>query len=94
MDICKNFFVCLYFLEILRKCAPDDQGVKVPSRLFESFLIQKTKPAPPFCPVASDGEDICESRVQGGETLQEGASVQPESHVLGRGLLAPFRLVA
>lgn len=32
---------------------------------FEIFIIQKTKPAPLSCPVASDVQEVCESRGPG-----------------------------
>ena len=57
------------------------------SRPFESFIIQKTKQAPPSCPMTPDGE----SRGRRGEGLEAGAGVQPESLVLGRG---PFSSVS
>ena len=42
---------------------------------FESFTIQKTKLAPLSCRVASDWEEVCESRGQGGEGFEAGTVV-------------------
>ena len=41
-------------------------------RPFETFILQKTKPAPPSGPVASDLEEVCESRGQGEKARKQG----------------------
>lgn len=58
---------------------------------FEIFIIQKTKPAPPSCPVASDLEELCESAGREGEGLEAGVVSRPVSLALGRG---PFSSIS
>ena len=58
---------------------------------FESFIIQKTKLAPLSCPLASDWEEVCESRGHGGEGFEAGTGVWRPGSCLG---LWPFSSIS
>lgn len=68
-------------------------------RPFETFILQKTKPAPPPGPEASDLEEVCESRGQGEKAWKQGLEpwkqgLEPASLPWAAALSAPFQLVA
>lgn len=54
-------------------------------RPFEIFIIQTTKPAPPSCSVASDLEEVCESRGQGEKAWEQELVSRLTSHAPGPG---------
>lgn len=88
MYICKIWGFVDRLLQNMKKincCKTRHQSSVLQS--FEIIIIQETKPVSPSCLVASDLEEVCESRGRGGKGLEMEAGVQACAPCPGHGLL-------